>query len=227
MPDPGTDLNALAVQVKTLTDQVATLQLAQKKLAGDLNIRFEQLNDRIDKQADEVVSRRLPPVFARLSALEQLPDRDVLDFAPTLDGDWVEGRTSPDFVIAGPLVTVSGKMSVDLPKFSIITGLICSCIFEASSDILPQVVVRLRRTLGDSQVLTIIELISNESSTVVEGSLVTFAGTPNLDTHLVQSDTHDYSIQAELTFSVTSAAVVPKGFVVLHGFNVICIRAGV
>jgi hypothetical protein len=53
------------------------------------------------------------------------------------------------------------------------------------------------------------------------------AGSPNLDTHLVQNDTYFYSIQADVNFSSAGATVIPKGRVVLRGFSVICVRAGV
>jgi hypothetical protein len=220
MPDATTDLSALADQVKTLTDQ---LKLVQKKLAGDLNIQSEQLK-RVDEGLSDLNVRfeqLSVKQNTRLSALEGLPRKDFLDFTPQLDGDWAGGTISPEFVIGGEgaQVTAIGNMSVELPDLSKIVMFQYSCEFDIKNEIVPQLIVRLKRKSGSDEV-TIVELINDKKDTLV-------VGFPNLETHLVQNDLFEYLIDAQVNFFSAGAAVIPKGLVALNEFSVGCIAGGV
>ena len=190
--------------------KAASIESDEAKLAGDLSIRLEQLNDRINEQNE------------RLSGLESLPRREFLDFTPQLDGDWVGGTTSPEFVIGGEgaQVSATGNMNVDLPDLSKIVAFHCFCEFDVQNEIVPQLIVRLRRKLGSIDEVTIVELINDQQETEQEG-------VPNLETHLVQRGIFEYLIQADVNFFSASAAVIPKGRVILTGFQVVCIVGGV
>jgi hypothetical protein len=232
-PDP----TSLADQVKTLTDQFATLQLAQKKLAGDLNIRFEQLNDRIDK-IDATLNKGLSDL-----SNTSVPHKVSLPLTPNLEKrigddshiDWVGGTTSPQFLIGdipgaigdiagNRAVVASGGMPVRLPDLSRIRMFRYSCDYNVQNEgIDPQLSVGLQRRRA--------VVNTNPESAAMLEEVVTLedfnkntdvSAAPNPGTELVDNDLFEYLIHVTL-FCGGKPGVVPEGFVVLKSFQVDCI----
>jgi hypothetical protein len=226
MPDPI----SLEDQVKALTAQV-------KKLAGDLNIRFEQLSLRIDQQNTS---------FATLNqALSDLANQSVAHrvsrpFAPALDGDWVGGTTSgntPLIPIPVPVaqnvlllqqLIINGSMPVALPNLSRIEVFRASFDFKVSppgphGQLQGGLSIRLQRMgLNAKNSETVVELGGGPGSTDSQGG-------PILGRELVDNDLFKYSIFSTLSLTTTQPlppgfpVPVPQGLVVLKSFQVDCI----
>jgi hypothetical protein len=223
MPDPTPDPISLEDQVKAITAQL-------KQLAGDLNRRFEQLNDRIDQQKTsfDALNQALSDL-----AKQSVAHRVSLPLTPALDGSWLGGTTSGNTPLipmpAGGLIQfeliISGSMPVALPNLSRIEVFRASFDFKAPPSPLEGAVLSsslLRRGLNAKDSEAVVgELRAGPGSTNSQGS-------PIPGRELVDNELFNYSIISTLFLATPPLPVgfpisVPQGLVVLKSFQVDCI----
>jgi hypothetical protein len=224
MPCQTPTPSSLADQVQAPTKQL---------LARDFDRRFEQLNDRIDQQKTsfDAAVATLNQALSDL-AKQSVAHRVSLPFAPTLDGNWVSGTTSPPntFLVnnQGSASIATGNMPVALPNLPRIE------VFRTSSDFKPSLplgvflTVSLERTgLNDAKAEAVVDLQAGGSGFGNANS----QGGPIPGRELVDNNLFKYSIFSFLFVTTPSSLPlgfplsVPQGLVVLKSFQVDCISA--
>jgi hypothetical protein len=228
MPDPI----PVADQIQALTDQLAILQGAQKRIDGDLNRRFEQLKGSIDQQGTNLQqsSASLKQALIDLAG-KSVSHKVSLPFTPALDRDWLEGTSSPPvsvFPFGQNLFIARGNLAVDLPNLSRIEAFRATVnitnVLPASFNLISGLQISLQRT----------SLTANNSEPIVElglGFLFTQTGIPLQNApipgrELVDNDLFKYFISAVFTMMNPGPfqVVAQKGMVVLNSFQVDCIE---